>query len=380
MGFLYKGGIPLTAPMALAAPVPLNVFAIVETRADLNLPNHPTAPGVFEEHLRYPFCTVAVLADRTEYWLKNGLTDDDWEVKGAMSSTILPVWANDTDYVEGQIVWFDGQLWRARTTHKSNVSDGFIDDEANWESTSADTFSIDATLVTHGNIPAGTKLENLTFADYAEMQFNPDIPPAITSFTATPAFGLKERGIDITSIALDAAWTPTKNTVDEVQITQNGTALTDGTFTGNTKSTVGTAVDGLSNVAFELTVKDTEGLEAKRPGVYTFVNPIFFGVVPGATAIGDVTEAMVKAGEKRVVVYRTSQSRVFTISLEKAFIWIPEGVISVIMDQNGFPNTDSWESVALTMENAANEQVAGRLYMMRTPATQSNFRFDFTWV
>ena len=379
MGFLFKGGIPLTAPMALAAPVPLNVFAIVEFRADLNLPDHPTAPGVFEAHLRHPFVTVAVMEDRTEYWLRNGLTDADWEVKGAMSSTILPVWTNDTDYVEGQIVWFGGQLWRAKTTHKSNASDGFVDDEANWESTSADTFSIDATLVTHGNIPAGIKLEDLTFAQYMDMQVNPDIPADITGFTATPAFGLRERGVDITSIALNAAWTPTKNAVDEVQITQDGTALTDGTFTGNDKTATGNPVNGLTNVAFGLSVKDTEGLEATRTGTYTFINPTFLGTVPGATAIGDVTEAMVKAGERRLVPYRTNLSRAFTISMEKAYIWIPEGVITVIMDQNGFPNTDSWESVALTMENAANEQVAGRLYMMRTPATQSNFRFDFTW-
>jgi len=392
-GFVFSGGIPVVTGFALAGPMSQDPFSHVWLRQDLNLPDNPS-PGVFEQHLRFLGRIVFVVEDGLHYTLRTGLTDDHWEPLAAGDSPIISRWAADTDYVEGSTVWHDGNIWRARSTHRS----GADFDESDWESASADTFSMTSTLMSFANIPAGTKLENLTFAQMMDMQVNPEIPPNITSFTATPNFGLFERGIAVSNPTFKMTWARTKHPISTTgvrmlingsQILENGVLEPSRTDIGaweltNTNVSLefsgSVLFNGSTNITIEGKVIDTQGLESVlKSGSYTFINPIYLGVVPGHIELADITEAMIKGMTKRIV-NRSQQAATFELNNAKAAIWIPDnwGTITRIMDQNNFNNTNAWESREISIVNAANESVSGRFYMMDAPANQpTGFMFTF---
>jgi len=139
MGFTFSDGIPVIAGFKLVSAMPLNVLDVVDTRQDLNLPTHPTKPGVFLNEYRCIGRTVFVVDEGVEYQLKKGLTDDHWEVKSAGSASIIGTWSKNTEFLEGQIIWCEGQLWRAKSTHTSSYGE-FGDDSAYWESTAEVSF------------------------------------------------------------------------------------------------------------------------------------------------------------------------------------------------------------------------------------------------
>jgi len=383
MGFVFQGGIEVNAGFAVNSPVSQDMYGIVETRQDLNLPSNG---GVFGENLRYLCRTVIVLDERLEYWLKNGLTDADWEVKGAVSDTILPVWSQDTDYVEGQIVWQGGTLWRAAATHTSTDTGTFDDDVAYWESASADTFTTAATLAAFGNIPAGTNLDNLTFAEMMEMQVNPDIPGTL-ALTASPAFGLRERGDAVAGIDLNFAYGKTKYPLADLTVYQNAVEVDFEDTTGTLDANGGTYIsnpadlDGTSNVTFRGVLADSEGLESEASGSYTFTNPIWIGYLPGTVNAANATEAdVISATMQKRVVLRSNQTVAYTVTLSKFAIWAPDDWGSPrILDQNGFDNTNSFESAPLMVENLAGENVPGRLFIARNVTSQTAFTMHYNF-
>ena len=133
MGFTFSGGVQRVTGFGFISARPFDALGFVDTRQDLNLPTHPTEPGVFLEEYRFPGRTVFVVDEGVEYQLKKGVTDAHWEVKAAGGAAMIGVWTPGTEYVEGQIVWHDKQLWRAKSTHTSAAD--FETDEANWEGT-----------------------------------------------------------------------------------------------------------------------------------------------------------------------------------------------------------------------------------------------------
>ena len=382
MGFIFSGGIPVATGFSLTSPTPLDAFSIVRTRDNLNLPTHPTAPGVFLAEYRFLGRTVFVVDEGIEYQLKKGLTDEHWEVKGGSDAPIISAWANETEYLEGQIVWHAGQLWRCNTTHTSEEAPSTFDDEReNFDAASADLYTNEVPALTgFGSIAAGETFENITFAEFMERQFYPEIPPT-GLLTATPAFGVRERGVPLSNIELSLAFEKTKYPVETVEFFRNNVSIGDATITnpaGETVTLDNIDEDGLSNVTFKAEVTDTEGLQSATAETYTFVNPIYIGALSASLTAATVDEADVKAMTKRTV-QKANQSLSYTVSGEKLAIWIPGswGNLSRILDPNGFDMKTAFESADLPLENAGGEQVPGTIHILRLPTTQTAFNVTY---
>jgi len=381
MPFPFQG-INIAAGFSNNSPTPLDPYGFVNTRQDLNLPDHPTAPGIFASYLRFIGRAVYVIDEKQTYRLKSGVTDADWEIDITAPPPILSIWENDTEYYEGQIVWWNGTLWRVNTTHTSSPSPATLEDDLDkWDSSSADTYSIDATLLPFSNIPAGTKLENLTFSEMMDMQVNPDVPPTVT-FSALPAFGVRERGVAISSIDLSAAFVKTKYPISKVEFFEGATSLGLATVTvpaGETVQHTGLSLDGKTDMTYGVEVTDTNSLVTTKSGKFQFVNPMFIGSVPATVTPSTVTDTDVTGMTKRIALPNVTQSLAYTLTNEKFAIWVPNtwNAISRIMDPNSFNMTTSFTSTPLSIVNAAGETVAGRVWILNNPTTQSNFTVTF---
>ena len=378
MGFVFNNGTAIVAGFKLPGG-PIDVYSVVETRDDLNYPEHPTAPGVFTKACRFLGRTVFVVDEGIEYQLKQGITDADWEVKGGGDAPIISNWAANTDYVEGQIIWYNGQLYRANSTYKSGST--FAADAAKLDSASADLYTNTTPSVAgFGTMEAGTTFTNFSFADFMEKQFYPDIPPSVL-FTASPSFALRERGVPLSGIVLSAEFSKTKYPIATVKFFRDGLEIDDAVITvpaGETITHTVSSETGLSNVVFSTEVTDTEGLLTTKAGSFTFVNPIYFGVVDGAKTAATITDTDITALTKKVAT-KSNQTVTYTASEEKFVIWVPDtwGTLQEVIDQNGYPILSAFESAPLTVENAASETVAGQVYVLKSETWVDSFTVTY---
>jgi hypothetical protein len=381
MGFPFQG-IPVAAGFSLSSPLPVDTYGYVETRDDLNLPTHPTNPGVFDQHLRFIGRVVRVIDEGClAYCLKQGVTDDDWQIDVTAPPIAIPLWQNDRQYKEGELIWQDKQIWRAISTHTTGASPiTFADEEANWESGSADQYSnANPTLVNVGGIEAGATFANETLSDIMEKMFYPHVAPSIT-LTSVPAFGVRERGVPIPTLTLSAAFTQTKYPIARVEFFKDGTSVDNATITtptGETLTHTDTTVDGMTDVAFKVEVEDTEGAVATKTGAFEFVNPAYIGSLASTVNTSNVTEADITAMTK-VIAKPSTQSMNFTVSSRKFALWIPDNwTLTRVIDPNSFNMTASFNSVSVGINNEAGELVSGKVYILNTPTTQSNFAVSF---
>jgi len=385
--FPFRG---ITVPIgyAVSGPTPLDPYGYVATRDDLNLPTHPTKPGIYEQHLRFIGRTVRVIDEGClAYVLKTGLTDDHWEVDVTAPPPNLPLWANDTDYVEGFPVWADGQIWRCKTTHKSSAAPATIeDDDTYWESASADTYTNAApSLVGLGQIVTGEAFNGMTFAEFMERQFYPDIPPSI-DITANPDFGVREIGDAVANISLTVGYTQTKYPISSVVFHANGSSLGNEMISnpagGNITHTPALSLPGTADVNYYVQVTDTKGLIATATGEFEFVNPIYIGVLDANVTASTVTEAhLVGPGSEmsKVIAKPSDQTNVYTCNNKKFAIWVPNewGSPTSILEQNGLELLPVFEVAYLNVTNLAGTSVLGSVYIMSNPSTMSNYTVTF---
>lgn len=407
MGFVNTGGIATATSFRNNSPTPLDGYSIVETRADLNLPTN-AVPGIFPEGLRYKGRQVFVMDEGMWYYLKTGITDNDWAALGGGNTTIS-AWANGIEYEEGAIVWSDGQLWRCKTTHTSPAAPAvFAADETNFDNSTADVYTGTApTLVAVGGIPAGTVLDGYTLTKVIDGLFFPDMPP-VSTLAATPAFGYYEKGVPIASFSFNCAYTKTKNpitdnwltcitnghyTLEQILSDFPGVIITTPAVTGIDQNfTVafdgsGIAFDaGLNSIQIASLVYDGDGSSAANfgmaSGTYTFTNPVYIGSVPAAITAATITEADVKALTKRISANKAQQTFSLTGTDVRPVIAFPSspdsyGTLSSILDPNAFEMMSSFTSTMLNVTTAANEIVSYWVFVLSNSTSQSSFNMTY---
>lgn len=249
---------------------------------------------------------------------------------------------------------------------------------------SALTAPVDVTVAVGGLkvgdvLPVGTDMTTV-----CQKILNPAQAPAITAFTATPAFGLKETGVAIPSIALSANIAKRTSTIQTVKIIQlpdvdifEETQLPDGgvvTYTDSNGIDTGTRT-------YRITVTDVAGLTASTTGTYEFVNPMYIGSVADTVSATTITEAIVKAMTKRVV-KPGNQSMSYTITNEKFVVWVPDtwAALKDVIDPNGFGMLSSFDSAPLSIQNAGGATVAGTVYVLKLPTSQTVFNVTYRFV
>jgi hypothetical protein len=383
MGFVFDRGTPIAAGFRLRSPISVDVFSVVETRQDLNSPNHPTAPGVFEEILRFVGRTVFVVAEGREYWLRQGLGDEHWELKGGSETPIIPVWASGVEYLEGEIIWHEGQLWRVKTTHTA----GTTFEMGSFDAASADLYSnTNPTTMTFGQIQAGRTFDNYTFGQFIEEQMYPHVPPNV-NFTVNPAAGLREIGTQVDNLVLTAVYTQTKFPVAKVEFFDGTTLLEDATINnpaGDTiNHTVGT-ITGTENKTYRVVVTDahSDPMQQEVARTFSFVNPVFIGSVDASMTADTITEADITGLSTIVANAKALQTYSHTVNNGRFVLWAPTegwGTPTRISDPNGFNITDSFIGKEISITNKAGTVVPGFVFVLDTPTTQTNFAVTYSW-
>lgn len=230
--------------------------------------------------------------------------------------------------------------------------------------------------VSVGGFPAGTTFNNIQFDDMFTGLLYPYTLPLI-SWVAAPASSMLELGTDVSSVIFTATITKKSKPIKEVRLFRGTSDL--GKFNGPPGQGSGSANFNYtgpinSDTSFTAKVYDDQN-GAVTTGVisYTFINPMYIGVVDKASPTADdITSKLTKK-----IVPKSAQSLSYTLESKYMCISCPPGwEISTIIDKNKFDITSSFTK---TMVNILCKDGTVRAYNTYTSGvtTQTGFLVTF---
>lgn len=238
---------------------------------------------------------------------------------------------------------------------------------------SSDKFTRDdLTAVTVGGLNSGSSVKDKTTMEVLESILFPYQKPTV-SFAISPSTTIYESGTTVSSIIFTINVTKKSNDIQSIKVYDGSTLLTTitsgvangGTFTYTYSCNI------TSNTTLKVEVSDGTSTTSATKNI-TFANKSYYGFVADGTI---VNETVIKALQNNVL--KTSKALNYTginCTDSKIVYAYPQnqGLLSAILDGNGFDYIDSYDCTNITV-NGVNYNV----YVMIDPTTLDGFTQKF---
>ena len=233
-----------------------------------------------------------------------------------------------------------------------------------------------------GGIPAGTNLDGKTMREIISMMLYPEIAPKLSiNLDISPTGSIFEVGTTVTLNRITASVTKTSNDIKSVTLYKSNTAIESITDIQNTNNNMTFSWDINEGIAssmaadhYKITVEDIKGKTVSAGSkAINFYNPMYYGVVNSNIGVENITESIVLAFNGKIIEAKGNKVVPFTTSAERMVFAYPKeyGLLSSIIDPNGFNIINSVDVVTLTIKN-----VEYYVYM-NNANTNTNFELEF---
>lgn len=230
----------------------------------------------------------------------------------------------------------------------------------------------DLTAVTVGGLNSGSSVKDKTTMEVLESILFPYQKPTV-SFAISPSTTIYESGTTVSSITFTINVTKKSNDIQSIKVYDGSTLLTtitSGVATGGT-FTYTYSCNITSNTTLKVEVSDGTSTASATKNI-TFGYKSYYGFVADGTT---VNETVIKALQNNVL--KTSKALNYTginCTDSKIVYAYPQnqGLLSSILDGNGFDYIDSYDCTNITV-NGVNYNV----YVMIDPTTLDGFTQKF---
>ena len=230
----------------------------------------------------------------------------------------------------------------------------------------------DLTAVTVGGLNSGSSVKNKTTKEVLESILFPYQKPII-SFSISPNTTVYESGTTVSSIKFTISATKKSDIIQSIKVYDGSTLLTtitSGVASGGT-FTYTYSCNITSNTTLKVEVSDDTSTVSATKNI-TFANKSYYGFVADGTT---VNETVIKALQNNIL--KTSKALNYTginCTDSKIVYAYPQnqGLLSSILDGNGFDYIDSYDCTNITV-NGVNYNV----YVMIDPTTLNGFTQKF---
>ena len=230
----------------------------------------------------------------------------------------------------------------------------------------------DLTAVTVGGLNSGSSVKNKTTKEVLESILFPYQKPTV-SFSISPNTTVYENGTTVSSIKFTISATKKSDIIQSIKVYDGSTLLTtitSGVASGGT-FTYTYSCNITSNTTLKVEVSDGTSTVSATKNI-TFANKSYYGFVADGTI---VNETVIKALQNNVL--KTSKALNYTginCTDSKIVYAYPQnqGLLSSILDGNGFDYIDSYDCTNITV-NGVNYNV----YVMIDPTTLDGFTQKF---
>ena len=230
----------------------------------------------------------------------------------------------------------------------------------------------DLTAVTVGGLNSGSSVKNKTTKEVLESILFPYQKPTV-SFSISPNTTVYESGTTVSSIKFTISATKKSDIIQSIKVYNGSTLLTtitSGVASGGT-FTYTYSCNITSNTTLKVEVSDGTSTVSATKNI-TFANKSYYGFVADGTT---VNETVIKALQNNVL--KTSKALNYTginCTDSKIVYAYPQnqGLLSSILDGNGFDYIDSYDYTNITV-NGVNYNV----YVMIDPTTLNGFTQKF---
>ena len=238
---------------------------------------------------------------------------------------------------------------------------------------SSDKFTRDdLTAVTVGGLNSGSSVKDKTTMEVLESILFPYQKPTV-SFAISPSTTIYESGTTVSSITFTINAVKKSNDIQSIKVYDGSTLLTtitSGVASGGT-FTYTYSCNITSNTTLKVEVSDGTSTVSATKNI-TFANKSYYGFVADGTT---VNETVIKALQNNVL--KTSKALNYTginCTDSKIVYAYPQnqGLLSSILDGNGFDYIDSYDCTNITV-NGVNYNV----YVMIDPTTLDGFTQKF---
>ena len=230
----------------------------------------------------------------------------------------------------------------------------------------------DLTAVTVGGLNSGSSVKNKTTKEVLESILFPYQKPTV-SFSISPNTTVYESGTAVSSIKFTISATKKSDIIQSIKVYEGSTLLTTitssvangGTFTYTYSCNITT------NTTLKVEVSDGTSTVSAIKNI-TFANKSYYGFVADGTT---VNETVIKALQNNIL--KTSKALKYTginCTNSKIVYAYPQnqGLLSSILDGNGFDYIDSYDYTNITVDG-----VNYNVYVMIDPTTLDGFTQKF---
>lgn len=268
--------------------------------------------------------------------------------------------------------------------HKHNPDD-INTDASNQFVTSAQKTKWDAqtsytnstpTITSLGGIAAGTTFNNMPITELLTNLLYPYTPPTI-SLSANPGGAVREKGSSVDSITFTATTAKKSKNITSVKFLDGSNAIhtVSAPKAGGGKETYTLSTATTTNKTFKAEVSDGTKTVSSNTIGYTFVYPVYYGVV--ASSVTTPTQDQIKALTKEVI-NPANLTKTFSPTSQKVVVACPPGwTIRQILDPNNFDVTPSFNKLTVSVTGLDNTAQAYNVYIMNAATTQTGFTMKF---
>lgn len=230
-----------------------------------------------------------------------------------------------------------------------------------------------------GGVEAGETFDNVPLKDMITKILYPYVKPGLSVSTTPNNGGVFEKGSVKSGQKIQANVSKKSQSITEVKFLEGSAVLK--TLSGSEVANGGTfysdVLDDIStNKLFRVEIKDGKSTVGANTGQFTFVHPIYYGVLSAETS--DPTQEQIKGLTKKVVNV-SSQTIGFTASNERMVIAVPSNwTLKTAFDPNKFDMTSSFGLVRTNVECLDGSQESYKVYMS-SPTTQTGFNVTFNF-
>lgn len=232
------------------------------------------------------------------------------------------------------------------------------------------------TIVSLGGIAAGTTFNNMPLEELLTNLLYPYTSPTI-SLSANPGGAVREKGSSVATIAFTATTTKKSKDITEVKFYDGSSVIhtVAAPKAGGGAETFTLSTATTTNKTFKATVSDgTSTINSNSIG-YTFVYPVYYGVV--ASSVTTPTSAEIVALTKEVI-NPTNLTKAFNPTNQKVVVACPPGwTLRQILDPNNFDVTASFNSKTVAVTGLDKTAQNYTVYIMNAATTQKNFTMKF---
>lgn len=230
-----------------------------------------------------------------------------------------------------------------------------------------------------GGVEAGETFDNVPLKDMLTKILYPYVKPTLSVSTTPNNGGTFEKGSVKSGQQIKAVVGKKSQSITEVKFLDGSVVLktlsgaevaNGGTFYSDTLSDIST------NKNFRVEIKDGKNTVGANTATYTFVHPIYYGVLPAETT--EPTQEQIKGLTKKVVGV-SAQTIGYTAANQRMVIAVPSNwTLKSAIDPNKFDMTGSFGLVRANVQCLDGSTESYKVYMS-APTNQSGFNITFNF-